>query len=117
MHIPTCQLGPIGYLPPLYGHARVRAECACGYTIGAYDESQLRNLYADHLATPVPPADVLAQDVPTVADVQRWPRFFIGGPGQKIAERVRCPHDYALTSSCPGCDADQERADEEARYA
>lgn len=117
MHITPCSLGPIGPLPPLAGHPRVRADCACGTTFGAYDDAQLRNLYADHLTIEVPPAEVLAQDAPTLADVHRWPHFFISGPGRAVASQTPCPHDYRLTDSCPGCDADQERADEEARYA
>lgn len=110
MHITPCQLGHGGPLPPLSGHPRVRAECACGTTFGAYDESQLRNLYADHLAIPKPFADVLEKDAPTAIDVHAWPDFFISGPGRAIASQTACPHDYRLTDSCPGCDADRERA-------
>lgn len=53
----------------------------------------------------IPPASVLCRP-PTVDDVRRWPEFFIAGPGREVANRTECPHDYLLTSSCSGCDAD-----------
>lgn len=115
MNITPCQLGPIGPLPPLFGRPRVRADCACGYFFGAWDEPQLRDMFADHLTIPRPPAELLAKDAPTLDDVRDWSAFFITGPGRAVASMTRCPHDYLLTSSCPGCDADQERAEAEAR--
>lgn len=112
MHITPCSLGPIGPLPPLNGRPRVHADCACGSYFGAWDEAALRNKFAEHLTIPRPPAELLAKDAPTVADVTAWPEFFITGPGRAIAQVTRCHHNYCLTSSCPGCDADQERARE-----
>lgn len=105
-----CQLGPIGPGAPLAARRRVRAECACGITIGGWDDAQVRDLYARHLAIPRPPADVLAKDAPTKADVRAWPDFFISGPGRRVASATHCPHVYYLTDSCPGCDADAEAA-------
>ncbi|QIS00974.1 hypothetical protein F5X71_00300 [Nocardia brasiliensis] len=92
----------------LFGRSRVRADCACGITISAWGAAQLRELYARHLTIPRPPAEVLAKDSPTVADVRLWPDFFISGPGRAVASCTHCPHDYYLTDSCPGCDADAE---------
>lgn len=106
-----CQLGPLVPGAPLFGRSRVRAECACGTTIAGWDDAQVRNLYAQHLAIPRPPADVLAKDAPTVDDVRQWPDFFISGPGRRVASATPCPHDYRLTDSCPGCDADAEVAE------
>jgi hypothetical protein len=57
----------------------------------------------------IPPANVLCRP-PTVDDVRRWPEFFIAGPGREVASRTECRHDYLLTSSCPGCDADADAA-------
>lgn len=116
MLITPCALSPIGPLPPLFGHPRVRADCACGTTFGAWDESHLRNKYAEHLSISQPPAEVLAKDAPTLADVHKWPEFFILGPGRAVASQTPCPHDYRLTDSCPGCDADRERAEEAAHH-
>lgn len=115
MHITPCSLGPIGPLPPLFGYPRVRADCGCGTTFGAWDEFHLRNKYAEHLAIARPPAELLAKDAPTLADVHAFPEFFITGPGRAVASKTRCAHDYFLTDSCPGCDADRERAREDAR--
>lgn len=115
MNITPCQLGPIGPLPPLNGHPRVRADCACGITFGAWDEPEIRGMYALHLTIRRPSDDVLAKDEPDVDDVRANPRFFVYGPGRRVTAMTRCPHDYYLTDSCPGCDADQERAEAEAR--
>lgn len=54
------------------------------------------------------PPEVVRQRTPTVWDVVRWPVYYIGGPGTEQAENTRCDHDYYLTDSCPGCDADKE---------
>ncbi|MEE2040127.1 hypothetical protein Q8791_23190 [Nocardiopsis sp. CT-R113] len=48
-----------------------------------------------------------APAVPTVADVRSYPTFYICGPGRELAENTRCPHEYFLTDSCPGCAADE----------
>lgn len=109
MNIKPCQLGLIHPGRPLFGRPRVRADCGCGYFFTAWDDAQLRDLYADHLTIPTPPAEVLAKDAPTVADVRRWPDFFISGPGRAVAQVTECAHAYKLTSSCPGCDEDQAR--------
>lgn len=106
-----CELGPLVPGATLFGRSRVRAECACGTTIAGWDDAQVRDLYAQHLAIPRPPAEVLAKDAPTVADVRRWPDFFISGPGRRVASATECPHAYYLTDSCPGCDADAEAAE------
>lgn len=106
-----CQLGPIGPGAILAGHPRVRADCACGTTLSGWDAAQVRDLYARHLAIPRPPAEVLAKDAPTLADVKAWPDFFIAGPGRRAASATECPHAYYLTDSCPGCDADAEAAE------
>lgn len=103
-----CQLGPIGAGAPLAGRSRVRADCACGTTLVGWDAAQIRDQYAKHLTIPRPPDDVLAKDALTVADVRRWPDFFITGPGRRVAAATLCPHAYYLTDSCPGCDADEE---------
>lgn len=55
----------------------------------------------------IPPASVLCRP-PTVDDIRRWPDYFISGPGREVAGQTRCRHDYLLTSTCPGCDADYE---------
>ncbi|MGW4114793.1 hypothetical protein ACWEFJ_28295 [Actinosynnema sp. NPDC004786] len=47
---------------------------------------------------------------PTIADVRRFPEFWVSGAGHAIASRTHCPHGYYLTDSCPGCDADQDQA-------
>lgn len=57
----------------------------------------------DHLITPDP-----LPEVPTLADVTANPTYWISGPGRLVAEQTRCPHNYRLTDSCPGCDADAE---------
>lgn len=44
----------------------------------------------------------------TKDDVRRYPTYYILGPGRERAENTRCPHDYGLIDSCPGCDADDE---------
>lgn len=110
MHITPCELGPTSPLPPLAGHPRVRAECACGTTFGAWDDAHMRDKFAEHLAIAKPFADVLEKDAPTAIDVHAWPEFFITGPGRAIASQTPCPHEYRLTDSCPGCDADRDRA-------
>lgn len=110
MNINPCQLGPIHPGHPLFGRPRVRAACGCGVVFTAWDDAQLRDLYAEHLTVPVPPAEVLAQDAPTVADVKAWPDFFMAGPGRAVAQATECPHAYHLTDSCPGCDHDEEQA-------
>lgn len=56
-----------------------------------------------------PPADVLARKI-THADVARYPAYFILGPGREAASATECDHGYYLTSSCPGCDADDDAA-------
>lgn len=106
--VTPCQLGPIAPRGQLGGRPRVRAACACGITISSWDDAQVRDLYAQHLAIPRPPAEVLAKAALTKADVRAWPDFFISGPGRAVASRTLCPHEYYLTDSCPGCDADQE---------
>ncbi|MFI6215658.1 hypothetical protein ACIBCD_27010 [Nocardia brasiliensis] len=108
LDITPCTLGPIGPGAQLFGRPRRRAECACGTTISGWDDAQVRDLYARHLTIPPPPADVLAKDAPSIADVKAWPDFFISGPGRAVASRTHCPHDYYLTDSCPGCDADED---------
>lgn len=105
-----CELGPIGAGAPLAGRSRVRADCACGITFGGWDAAQIRDQYARHLAIPRPPAELLAKDAPTVADVAAWEEFFITGPGRRVASATECPHAYYLTDSCPGCDYDEEQA-------
>ncbi|MDT8915815.1 hypothetical protein [Amycolatopsis sp. PS_44_ISF1] len=60
------------------------------------------------LALEMPPVQV-----PTVADVAAAPEYWISGPGREIASRTLCPHDYALTDSCPGCHCDKEKAENE----
>ncbi|WP_157430041.1 hypothetical protein [Actinomadura oligospora] len=54
-----------------------------------------------------PPAEVLER-APTYADVQKWPTYFIVGPGREVAEKTDCGHGYHLTDSCPCCGADEE---------
>ncbi|NEW42749.1 hypothetical protein GV794_02080 [Nocardia cyriacigeorgica] len=108
--VTPCQLGPIVARGVLFGRSRMRADCACGTTISGWDGAHVRNLYAEHLAIPRPPADVLAMDAPTKSDVRLWPDFFIAGPGRRVASATLCPHAYYLTDSCPGCDADHEDA-------
>ncbi|WP_439377454.1 hypothetical protein [Amycolatopsis lexingtonensis] len=49
-------------------------------------------------------------EIPTVADVLADPAYWIAGPGRAVADRTDCPHGYRLTSTCPPCDAEQERA-------
>lgn len=106
--VTPCELGPIGAGAPLAGRARVRADCACGITIAGWAVAQVHALFARHLTIPRPPAELLAKDAPTVADVKAWPDFFISGPGRRVASATPCPHDYQLTDSCPGCDYDEE---------
>jgi hypothetical protein len=53
----------------------------------------------------VPPLEVLGRPI-TKADIEAYPVYFIIGPGREIAERTKCGHGYLLTSSCPGCDAE-----------
>lgn len=45
---------------------------------------------------------------PTLQDVKDDSAYWIAGPGNERASRTRCPHDYNLTDSCPGCDADED---------
>lgn len=54
--------------------------------------------------------DDRAELVPTVQDVRDDSWYWIAGPGADRASRTLCPHDYALTDSCPGCDADENAA-------
>ncbi|WP_218007368.1 hypothetical protein, partial [Nocardia otitidiscaviarum] len=98
----------IGAGAVLAGRTRVRAECACGIAITGWDAAQIRDQYARHLTIPRPPGDVLAKEAPTVADVRDWPEFFISGPGRAVASATPCQHDYRLTDSCPGCDAEAD---------
>jgi hypothetical protein len=63
-----------------------------------YEEKQLQNMV-------VPPLEVLGRPI-TKADIEAYPVYFIIGPGREIAERTKCGHGYLLTSSCPGCDAE-----------
>lgn len=110
MDIKPCHLGPITPAPMVRGHSRVRADCGCGYFFNTWDEARLRDHYAAHLTIPAPPAEVLAQDAPTIADVKLWPEFFISGPGRAVAEKTHCPHkSHYLTDSCPGCDYDADQ--------
>ncbi|ALG07642.1 hypothetical protein [Kibdelosporangium phytohabitans] len=57
----------------------------------------------------IPPVSVLARPI-TAADIRKWPRYFLDGPGRKLAEQTDCRHGYRLTDSCPCCDAEQEPA-------
>ncbi|GAA2046721.1 hypothetical protein [Nocardiopsis rhodophaea] len=40
----------------------------------------------------------------TKADVDRYPAYYICGPGRELADNTDCPHGYRLTDSCPCCD-------------
>jgi hypothetical protein len=44
--------------------------------------------------------------VPTYADVQEDPEFWISGPGRARAALRLCSHGYTLVDSCPMCDDD-----------
>ncbi|WP_431889411.1 hypothetical protein [Nocardiopsis alba] len=48
------------------------------------------------------------EELLTKGDIRQYPAYYILGPGRERAEATRCPHDYCLTDSCPGCDADDE---------
>ncbi|MEU1550231.1 hypothetical protein [Nocardia sp. NPDC005745] len=111
MHITPCNLGPIDWQRPFASPMRKVATCACGIGFSALDETGVRDQYAEHLLIERPPAEVLARDVPTLADVQRWPHFFIGGPGVRHARAARCPHNKELTMlfTCPGCIAEHRK--------
>jgi hypothetical protein len=39
----------------------------------------------------------------TLADIKRYPRYYIAGPGRAAADRSYCEHRYLLTASCPLC--------------
>jgi hypothetical protein len=43
---------------------------------------------------------------PTPLMVAMYPDFWVAGPGHEVASRVQCGHEYNLTDSCPGCDAE-----------
>lgn len=60
----------------------------------------------------VPPKVGDLTELPTRASVKAWPEWFISGPGGHVAEAMPCPHQYYLTDSCPGCDADEDDASE-----
>lgn len=60
---------------------------------------------------PAPPVIGLAlgwadDHVPTYADVQKDPKFWISGPGHSRAQATRCPHGYTLVDSCLMCDSE-----------
>lgn len=117
MNITPCSLGPIDWQRPLASPMRMGATCACGIGFQSLDEAGVREQYAAHEAIERPPAEVLARELPTLADVQRWPGFFIGGPGDRYARTANCPHDMALSTlvACPVCLADRDRAEAAAR--
>jgi hypothetical protein len=39
----------------------------------------------------------------TPRDAQRWPWYYIAGPGRAAAEQSHCEHRYRITDSCPLC--------------
>jgi hypothetical protein len=49
------------------------------------------------------PAQPKAPGKVTLADVQRYPRYYIAGPGRRAASLSYCEHRYPLTASCPLC--------------
>lgn len=108
MNITPCSLGPIDWVRPFPSPMHRIAGCACGFGFQAHDDAGIRDQYAQHLLIERPPAEVLAKDAPTIEDVERWPHFFIGGPGSRAARPVRCPHGDSITAvfTCPGCIAD-----------
>lgn len=54
--------------------------------------------------------DPYAGVTPTAEMVRADPEYWLAGPGHERAEATECPHEYFLTDSCPGCDADEEAA-------
>lgn len=42
------------------------------------------------------------------ADIRDNPEYFISGPGVALAAATSCDHGYLLTSTCPGCDYDED---------
>ena len=67
-----------------------------------------RDWIAEEVANaPQPSISMLLRKI-TPADVKAYPLYFIVGHGRDIAGKTRCAHNYFLTDSCPGCDADGE---------
>lgn len=96
----------------LFGRSRIQASCStCGVPLGGWTYDEVRANFDRHKAIPAPPAEVLARPL-TPADIQAYPEYFINGRGRSIASTTLCAHDYYLTDSCPGCDADQEDAEQ-----
>jgi hypothetical protein len=95
----------------LFGRTRVRAQCVtCNVPLGDWTIGEVRANFERHKTIPAPPAEVLARPI-VKDDIRAYPDYFISGRGRRLASVTLCPHDYYLTDSCPGCDADQEAAE------
>lgn len=92
----------------LFGRPRIAAQCVtCDVPLGGWTIEDARMNFERHQTIPAPPADILARPL-APADIQAYPAYFIEGRGRAVASSTLCAHDYYLTDSCPGCDADQD---------
>lgn len=55
---------------------------------------------------PLPPVEIFERGLNKL-DAHRYPHYLYG-PAYSILNATRCRHEYYLTASCPGCDADEE---------
>ncbi len=96
----------------LAGRTRVAAHCTtCDVPLSAWTIEEVQANFARHQAIPAPPAEILDRPI-TKSDTRAYSDYFISGRGRAVASTTMCPHMYYLTDSCPGCDADQEAAEE-----
>lgn len=56
--------------------------------------------------SPLPPAEIFERGLNKL-DAHRYSNYLYG-PGYSILSATKCRHEYYLTDSCPGCDADEE---------
>lgn len=55
---------------------------------------------------PLPPVEIFERGLNKL-DAKRYTHYLYG-PAYSILSATRCRHEYYLTDSCPGCDADEE---------
>ncbi len=93
------------------GHIRYSGSCpVCDVTGWGWTLEKAQARFAENVAIPMPPADVLNRAI-TPADARTYWGYFFEGRGRKLAATTQCSHGYNLTDSCPGCDADVDGVD------